>query len=425
MLISVVTPTHNTKYLAEAYQSLVAQTHEQWEWVLLPNGANSSAVAVYITETFGHDGRVRCLPAIPDWGIGALKGHAFAQGAGELLVEFDHDDLLAPDALAQLRTWAQTFSDCGFFYSDFCDFQGQTYEANLAAWKSDGWVFYEQALPQTGRDKSLCVLAFPPSAATFASILWAPNHVRAWRATVYREIGGHDPRLTACDDYELLIRTYLRTKCKAIPQPLYLYRIHDSNSWKAAANSIQAKSRELGVANLERLIVREAELRGLSLIDLGGAKGPHGAPWKIVDKAETADAHHDLDQTPWPFETGSVMAFYASDILEHLRNPQRTIREIWRCLAPGGWLLSETPSTDGRGAFQDPTHVSFWNQNSWLYWTRDEQARFIDNDDVRFHPFVLKTYYPSTWHEQRKISYVRAWLHKPHTHGPRFFYEDV
>jgi len=26
-----------------------------------------------------------------------------------------------------------------------------------------------------------------------------------------------------------------------------------------------------------------------------------------------------------------------------------------------------TPSTDGRGAFQDPTHLSFWNLNSWFY----------------------------------------------------------
>ena len=27
---------------------------------------------------------------------------------------------------------------------------------------------------------------------------------------------------------------------------------------------------------------------------------------------------------------------------------------IYRTLFPGGWLLTATPSTDGRGAFQDP-----------------------------------------------------------------------
>jgi hypothetical protein len=28
------------------------------------------------------------------------------------------------------------------------------------------------------------------------------------------------------------------------------------------------------------------------------------------------------------------------------------------------------PSTDGRGAFQDPTHVSFWNANTFAYFSR-------------------------------------------------------
>jgi O-antigen biosynthesis protein len=37
-------------------------------------------------------------------------------------------------------------------------------------------------------------------------------------------------------------------------------------------------------------------------------------------------------------------------------------------LVPGGWLLAATPSTDVRGAFQDPTNCSFWNvPNSFWY----------------------------------------------------------
>ncbi len=47
------------------------------------------------------------------------------------------------------------------------------------------------------------------------------------------------------------------------------------------------------------------------------------------------------------------------------------MEEIYRVLKPGGMFESSTPSTDGRGAFQDPTHVSFWNINSWLYYSDD------------------------------------------------------
>jgi hypothetical protein len=35
---------------------------------------------------------------------------------------------------------------------------------------------------------------------------------------------------------------------------------------------------------------------------------------------------------------------------------------------PGGTAEIVVPTTDGPGAFQDPTHVSFWNRRSFLYY---------------------------------------------------------
>ena len=79
--------------------------------------------------------------------------------------------------------------------------------------------------------------------------------------------------------------------------------------------------------------------------------------------------------------------------------------------SPQGWLLSQTPSTDGRGAFQDPTHVSFWNSNSFWYYTRADQNRFIDCP-VRFQASRLKNFFPSEWHREHQIVYVKADLLK-------------
>jgi predicted SAM-dependent methyltransferase len=71
---------------------------------------------------------------------------------------------------------------------------------------------------------------------------------------------------------------------------------------------------------------------------------------------------------PWPFEDGSVEAIRAHDVIEHLPDKNFTISEMERVLCPRGAVDIMVPSTDGRGAFQDPTHVSFWNQNSFLYY---------------------------------------------------------
>ena len=74
------------------------------------------------------------------------------------------------------------------------------------------------------------------------------------------------------------------------------------------------------------------------------------------------------------------------------------MKEAHRLLAHGGLFLISVPSIDGRGAFQDPTHISFWNQNSFLYYTRAEVAKYIDTP-VRFQAVRLFTYFPSEWHQ--------------------------
>ncbi len=82
----------------------------------------------------------------------------------------------------------------------------------------------------------------------------------------------------------------------------------------------------------------------------------------------------DLNQ-PWPWEDESVDFIRANHVFEHLQGPDpaKVAGQIWcmneafRVLKPGGELDIEVPSTAGPGAFQDPTHVTFWNENTFFY----------------------------------------------------------
>jgi len=86
----------------------------------------------------------------------------------------------------------------------------------------------------------------------------------------------------------------------------------------------------------------------------------------------------------FPFKSDSVEEVRAHDFLEHvpLGKTVGAIEEIFRVLQPSGFFEHSTPSTDSRGAWMDPTHVSFWNINSWLYYCNpswniyDIKARF-------------------------------------------------
>jgi len=70
---------------------------------------------------------------------------------------------------------------------------------------------------------------------------------------------------------------------------------------------------------------------------------------------------------PWPFHDGGVDHFRAHDIIEHLADKIHTMNEAWRSLRHGGTIEIVVPTTEGSGAWQDPTHVSFWNRRSFLY----------------------------------------------------------
>jgi SAM-dependent methyltransferase len=109
----------------------------------------------------------------------------------------------------------------------------------------------------------------------------------------------------------------------------------------------------------------------------------------VVDR-HNADVVADLDGD-WPIADGSAGVLRASHVFEHLRDPIHAMNEVYRCLAPGGFAFIEVPSTDGRGAWQDPTHVSFWNENAFAYYTRREYARYLPGFRGRFQVSLLRT----------------------------------
>lgn len=390
--ISIITPSHNTQFLKELESTVLSQSYRNWEWIVLLNhGAKYKA----------RDKRVRIIevPFKVD-SVGMLKKLACMQAKGDILVEVDHDDLLTSNCLEKIE---EAFRDpeIGFVYSD---------NAKLA----DSFVPYDASYGWTHRsfkweEKELTAMNSQPLYPGRLGYIWyAPDHVRAWRKSVYEEVGGHDDSLSVCDDLDLMHRTYLVSKYKYVPEVIYLYRITGDNTWLNKNSQIQKETVRIYNENIYKLAERFADINNLHKIDLCGGFGkPEG--YKSIDKF-SGDIVHDLENgIPLPDNSCGVVR--AHDALEHIRNCQLIMSEIHRVLAPGGILLSQTPSTDGRGAWQDPTHVSFWNQNSFWYWTRKQQAQYIRNVRM-FRECKLATEFPDDYCRQNNIPYVIAHLEK-------------
>jgi SAM-dependent methyltransferase len=88
-----------------------------------------------------------------------------------------------------------------------------------------------------------------------------------------------------------------------------------------------------------------------------------------VPPAATAENFQKADlRKKWPWGDSIIDEIRAHDIFEHLPSKTHPMNEAWRVLKPGGILDLFIPTTDGRGAFQDPTHVSFWTPNDLFYY---------------------------------------------------------
>ena len=391
---SIYTPTHNAKYLLRAAESLAAQTYKDFEWIIMPNG----------------DAKLPPLDKLPNAKIvnpsdknckiiGKLKGECCDAATGNVLVELDHDDELTSNCLEELY---QAFTDP---YVDFCYSNDADLDVNLEPFTySSYYGWKERPFEYKGRTIKEQI-SFSPTAASFSKIWFAPNHVRSWRKSFYEKIGGYDKTMDVLDDQDILCRTYIHGNVKLIDKCLYVYYRHPENTCYGEKNKfIQTETLNIHDQYIYQLAAKWADLNNLLKVDIcGGFNPPKG--YKSIDLAN-ADIIHDLNE-PWPFKDGELGIIRAHDALEHLKNPIHVMKEAHRCLAPMGWFLTQTPSTDGRGAFQDPTHISFWNSNSFWYYTKKETAKYIGTP-VRFQLNRIKNYFPNDYCQTHNIMYVKA-----------------
>lgn len=103
-------------------------------------------------------------------------------------------------------------------------------------------------------------------------------------------------------------------------------------------------------------------------VDIGcGTNKPENFLGVDIYPAPGVDIVADISKN-FPFNDSSVDELRAYDVIEHLPDRINTMNEIWRVCKAGALVDISVPSTDGRGAFQDPTHISFWNINSFFYY---------------------------------------------------------
>jgi len=255
-MISIITPTYETNpdTLARTWNSLKNQTHTDWEWVVWDDSITQNTwqqvygfcaderYTISLFRSHVHSGR-----------IGQVKRWAAMVSAGDIIVELDHDDELTPNALAEIE---QAFDNpnIGFAYSNWCEINEQGESCRYP----DGWAF-GYGSDYYDDEYALWVMRSPElNATTMSHIVSAPNHARAWRASVYRELNGHNPMLRVADDYEFMVRTILNTEAHHIDKLLYKQHISPNTAQRVYNAEIQERVAEISIQYDEQIKARFA-----------------------------------------------------------------------------------------------------------------------------------------------------------------------
>ncbi|NQV52766.1 MAG: glycosyltransferase family 2 protein [Flavobacteriales bacterium] len=99
-LVSIITPAYNSATtLKETADSILAQTHERWEWIVVDNGSTDGTDEI-LSQLQNH-GRVKVIHLEENLGVSGGRNAGLAASNGEFICFVDADDRLPKDSISR------------------------------------------------------------------------------------------------------------------------------------------------------------------------------------------------------------------------------------------------------------------------------------------------------------------------------------
>jgi glycosyltransferase involved in cell wall biosynthesis len=197
--VSVIVPTYNTiAYLPDAIDSILKQTFEDFE-ILLVNDGSTDSTAQWAKQLT--DPRIRYIEQ-KNQGLSAARNTGINLAQGRYIALLDADDLWEPTKLEKQVTLLNANPEVGMVHSwvEFMDGQG----------RSTGRIWKTQA-----EGKALSRLLHRNDIAVLSVLV---------RRECFAKVGGFDPTLRSLEDWDMWLRLVVHYPIAVIREPLAYYR---------------------------------------------------------------------------------------------------------------------------------------------------------------------------------------------------------
>ncbi len=223
-MVSVLITVYNReKYIAAAIESVLAQSYENFELIIVDDGSSDGSVE--IIRSYTHDSRIKFNPNSRNIGQFKTRNRAAALANGKYLKYVDSDDVIYPHCLEVMVHLMERFFQAGMM---------------LCAWHGSD-PFYPIELTPNDFYRRQFIKKIPLSNSPLTSI---------FKKDVFLEAGGYDTEhwpLSA--DWELLLKIGRMATVVLGPTGLGYYRIHEGQVESSHANLVSNfHSESIGIA---------------------------------------------------------------------------------------------------------------------------------------------------------------------------------
>jgi GT2 family glycosyltransferase len=205
-LISILTPVYNPdpKVLSEMIRSVIDQTYDTWQLCLVDDCSTDPAVASVLSSWAARDSRITLRTRAENGGICRASQDALDVAVGDVVALLDHDDLLAPQALATINHAFHIEADLDVVYTD------------------------EDKITEDGRRSE--VFRKPGWSPEYLEGCMYFGHLTAYRTSLVRSVGGFRVGYEGSQDWDLALRATERARVvRHVPEVLYHWRVHSGS----------------------------------------------------------------------------------------------------------------------------------------------------------------------------------------------------
>lgn len=223
-LVTVIVPTYgHARFVRKALDTIAAQDYQAIELIVIDDCSKDDTFAQvedWVRETKAHERfiRVEVSANRKNLGAHACINHGIEKAAGQYIAILNSDDLFAANRIGRLVEIAnQTGAEFLF--------------TGVRVVDADGTRLVEPGLPSQLEAMVDLADAFP--SVSFALLVKniAVSTGNFFFTSALAEKVGQFRNLRYCHDWDFILRACLLTEPVAVPLPLYIYRVHGTNTY--------------------------------------------------------------------------------------------------------------------------------------------------------------------------------------------------